>query len=514
MGVLYVLFQRAHRAAIEARRRASTAGYLGWSVLASLTLAIALSIVIAFAAQLWLLGLWMIAVVLIGVCVVPVLGPWLLRHLLVPAGQVKLAFHCGRFSTVSGTDPEAFGLAAAAWAVVGAKRPVSGDARAWLQDKIAKRGVLGDAEVVSTAFLIARDDAEAARRLLESVAELAELHPAVRELAGEWLAVEAVERGAWDEILPWGFPATPLRFLLEGIAAVRRGEAGAPGPMALRARWVMAPYRKHTRALLAQAVEQPSTTTITTSEAAAANNGSEAATAGAVNARNGHSSVASLDEAIALHVRAMGGTDAKPDAADVHLLATSWDRAFEAPELLAWMETRAGELGATPGAAQRAAGEIMETVARELRATIEQHRLPSPPALRSRFGSLLGNKLRHGRLDELELQFTRWADRVTGGSRLPPIDEWREFLAVRQSYRDVVASGGEELRRLAFPHVFNAANRAAVVLWNERDELSIAHAILAWELAESNAVGDSAAIELAAKNAKLKFTTRTGPHNE
>lgn len=508
MGILYVLFQRAHRAAIEARRRASTSGYLGWSVLASLTLAIALSIVLAFAAQLWLLGLWVLAVALIGLCVVPVLGPWLLRHVLVPAGRVKLAFHCGRFSTVAGTDPEAFGLAAAAWAVVGARRPVSGDARAWLQDKITKRGVLGDAEVVSTAFLIARDDAEAARRLLESVAELAEMHPAVRELAGEWMAVEAVERGAWDEILPWGFPATPLRFLLEGIAAARRDEAGAPGPMALRARWVMAPYRRHTRALLAQAVVPPSTTS------AAAASASESTAADAGSARNGHSSVASLDEAIALHVRAMGSAGATPDADGVHQLATSWDRAFEAPELLAWLETRAGELGAVPGAAPRAAGEIMETVARELRATIERHRLPSPPALRSRFGSLLGNKLRHGRLDELELQFTRWADRVTSGTQLPPIDEWREFLAVRQSYRDVVASGGEDLRRLAFPHVFNAANRAAVALWNDRDELSIAHAILAWELAESNAVGDSAAIELAAKNAKLKFTTRTGPHNE
>ena len=94
---------------------------------------------------------------------------------------------------------------------------------------------------------------------------------------------------------------------------------------------------------------------------------------------------------------------------------------------------------------------------------------------------------------------------------MPAAEEWREFLAVRQSYRDLVTSGGEELRRLAFPHVFNAANRAAVALWNRREEVTMAHAILAWELVEARAVGDSQAIELSAKNAALKFSTRTGP---
>ena len=60
MGILFVMFQRAHRAALEARRRASTAGYLGWSLLASLSLVLSLVVLVSFAAQLWLLGLWMI----------------------------------------------------------------------------------------------------------------------------------------------------------------------------------------------------------------------------------------------------------------------------------------------------------------------------------------------------------------------------------------------------------------------------------------------------------------------
>lgn len=518
MPLLYLLFQRAHGAAIDARRRASTAGYLGWAALASLTLGLSLAVLLAFATQLWLLGMWIVALTLLGGALVPALAPWLLRHVLVPGGHVKAAFYCGRFSVVAGTDPQAFALVAAAWAAAGASGPVSGEAIAWLQEKRDQRGALGDAEIVATAFTLARSDLEAARQLLCSVREMVELHPAVRELAGEWLAVDAAERGAWEELLPTatttaGWPATPLRFFLEGVATARKGHASAPNSFGLHARWLLAPYRRHTFELL----RIPPAATAASSKQAGQKESTGDAAAGDAAADAKASAAAapatSLEEAVALHVTTLGAAlGAAPDAAGVHRLAASWDRALTSPETTAWLERRATELGAQPGAAARAAGEIMEAVASELRATIERQRLPAPPPLRSRFGQLLGAKLRHGRLDELELQFTRWAERVDTGAKLRPIDEWREFLAVRAAYRDVVESGGEDLRRLAFPHAFNAANRAAVALWNRRDEYAMAHAILAWELEEARLVGDSAALELAAKNAALKFNTRTGRH--
>src|ERR1043166_9196099 len=47
-------------------------------------------------------------------------------------------------------------------------------------------------------------------------------HAAVRELAGEWLACDAAERGAWSELVEHAsgarWPATPLTYLLEGIS--------------------------------------------------------------------------------------------------------------------------------------------------------------------------------------------------------------------------------------------------------------------------------------------------------
>lgn len=533
MGLLYVLFQRAHHAAIDARRRASTAGYLGWSMLASLTLCVALLALGLVVAEIWRVGLWVIALALLAFCVVPALGPWLLRHLVVPRGWVKLAYHCGRFSVVAGTDAAAYGLAASAWAVAGARRPVSGDAIAWLQAKREERGILGDAEVVASALMLARSDVEGARQLLGSVRELVELHPAVRELAGEWLAVDAAERGAWADLLPeaatgtGSWPATPLRFFLEGVAARQLGHASAPTKMGLWARWLLAPCRRQTWELMqrppqaeAEAAKGDDATKSSTSSGGATDSSTSSSTdsstdAGASGeAASPASATRSLEQAIALHVSTtLRSSSRELDADGLHQLASRWDAAFGAPETLAWLERRALELGAPPGAAARAAGEIMETVASELRATIDRQKLPVPPSLRSRFGQLLGSKLRHGRLDELELQFTRWSDRVADGAKLRGVDEWREFLAVRQSYRDVVASGGEDLRRLAFPHVFHAANRAAVALWNRRDEHAMAHAILAWQLEEARAVGDSAAIELSAKNAALKFTTRTGPYN-
>lgn len=514
MGLLYILFRRAHQAAVDARRRASTAGYLGWAFLASLTLCLAIAAVVVVASEVWLLGgLWAMAIGLLLVCTVPVMGPWLLRHLLVPRGAVKLAYHCGRFSVTAGTDPQALALVAAAWAALGARRKVSGEALVWIEKKREARGALGDAEVVATAFLLARHDVDAARALLQSVPELVELHPAVRELAGEWLAVDAAERGAWEELLPaepseppreaarW--PATPLRFFLEGVAARRLGHPSAPSMAGLRARWLMAPARRQTRELLALAAagavareqrserEDQSLLEQIVEEASARAN-------------------PSLARAVALHVM-LGRAPTSAGPYGLGRLASLWDTAFAADEMHLWLERRAAELGAPYGSAHRASEEVMEAVASQLRATIEAQRWPVPPQMRSRFGQLLGSKLRHGRLDELELQFTRWADRVEEGTPLPAAEEWREFLAVRQSYRDLVTSGGEELRRLAFPHVFNAANRAAVALWNRREEVTMAHAILAWELVEARAVGDSQAIELSAKNAALKFSTRTGP---
>lgn len=354
----------------------------------------------------------------------------------------------------------------------------------------------GDAEVVATALLTARAQPEVTRELLRSTRELAELHPAVRELAGEWLAVDAVERGAWDELrVTDQWPASPLRFLLEGIAARPARGPSLRWDLELWTRWLLAPRRGQTFAIV-RAAAAPRFAAGPTEDADAD------ADPAAPPAEN------PLAAAVELHVALARRADLA--ATCVSRLAARWDAALSAPATAEWLTRRAAELGAPPHTAERALRETMESVAQQLCETIAQRALAVPPLSRSAFGQLLTSKLRHGRLDELELSFERWAERVSSGVKLRAVDEWREFLAVRAQYRALVASAGHEVRRLAFPRAFEATNRVAVVLWNERDECVVAHAILAWQLDEARAVGDSAAIEIAAKNASLRFSTRTG----
>src|SRR6185436_4207639 len=70
----------------------------------------------------------------------------------------------------------------------------------------------------------------------------------------EWLAVDAAHRGAWAELhadaVSARWPASALTFLLEGIAALRVDAKKPPSTFELRARWLLAPYRRITHRLL------------------------------------------------------------------------------------------------------------------------------------------------------------------------------------------------------------------------------------------------------------------------
>src|SRR5690606_25438756 len=167
---------------------------------------------------------------------------------------------------------DASALCGAAWAHAVKPTPAG---EAWLITRRNKRVPLGDAEIIVTALLAAaRGDADTARQLLRSTAEMVENHPLVRELAGEWLAVDAAERGAWAELyadaIAARWPASALTFLLEGIAAQRLDAAGAPGRFAVTARWLLAPHR-HTTWRLLNGAEAPAraTPTPTTVDASA-----------------------------------------------------------------------------------------------------------------------------------------------------------------------------------------------------------------------------------------------------
>ena len=492
----YLLLQRIHKAAIDARRKDRTWKYLLWSSVAGTVAALMIAIGALFSFVLFRFGLWPLGVVVVTLMVLPPVGGALTRHVIVPAGWYRVAYWAGVLSR-PGTDAPAYGSCVAAWAL--ARRP-SNTGEAWIAAQRDARRPLGDAEVVLTGLVAAgRGDVATARQLLRSAALLVENHPPVRELAYEWLAVDAAERGAWaelaDEAAASAWPATPLAYLLEGIAQRRTQRPGAPTEVELRARWVIAPYRLRTLALLAGATA-----------AAGTPDERDDGTRDAPPAPDR----APLPAAIAAHLAVGRGT---PTPALLAHAIGAWDAALGDAATTAWLARRALELDAPLGSVDRALREVATGVADELARAAEAATLGAPSA-RGPVADGVSRRLRHGRLDALETGFARWAQRRHDGAVRLAIDEWREWLALRAAYDAAVTAGGLELRRLAFPHAYSTGSSMAVWLWNARQEYPLSHAISKWLLAEALAVGDAEAIELGHRNCRLTVPTRTGPHEE
>lgn len=479
----YLALQWLRQAAINARRKDRRAGFVAWSIAAGVCNGLMLALGISFVWLLLALRLWWLAAPMIALLVVPSMAMAAQRYVLAPRGYHRLAYYAGLWSR-AGTDPVACALVTSAWAARG------GEAIAWVEARRDPRKPLGDGEIAATALLAAaRGDADTARQLLRSLTMIVEDHPIVRELAGEWLACDAAERDAWAELYASAdhWPATPLRYLLEGIAARRIAAAGAPSARELWTRWLIAPRRAQTRALVVEALTAAPVAPAPAAVVAAAGE-------------------APLPDALAAHL-AFGAGAATADG--LARTVAAWDTALADVMTRQWLTRRALELDAPVGATDRALAEVAGAVTDELARRAEAARLGAPGGP-GPVGAGLTRRLRHGRLDALEAAFSRWADRGRDAAGHPAIDEWREFVALWCAYDGVVAAGGLELRRLAFPSAFSKGSHMAAWLWNQREEYALSHAISTWLLGEALAVGDAEAIELGHRNCALAVPTRLG----
>jgi hypothetical protein len=486
----YILVLRLHRLALDARRRDRTWRYYAYSLVAGVLAGLLASAALVAAWAMWEVGWWPLSFALLGLFAMPPLQPVLSRHVFAPLGLVRTAFWAGHF--VSMDDSDAYGLCCAAWAYSLKPTP---EGEAWIIERREKRVPLGDSEIIVTALLAAgRGDADTTRQLMRSTAEMVENHPLVRELAGEWLAVDAVTRGAWAELhadaISARWPASSLTFFLEGIAARKVDAERAPGMAELRVRWLLAPHRRATAYLLASPPTPPGTGTVATPADEPA-----------------HETAPSLPRAVAAHLElAVVRTPTVARFADA---VAAWDAALVDGETQNWLAQRALELDAPFGAVDRAIRDVALAVTDEL-ATLADASALAAPAAHGPVGDALARRLRHGRLDALESGFNRWESRRHTGSVRAPIDEWREWVALRAAYDAAATAGGLELRRLAFPHAYSKGTSMAVWLWNSRNEYALSHAVSKWLLDEALAVGDTEAIELCTRNCRLSVPTRTG----
>ncbi|NVB77987.1 MAG: hypothetical protein HOV81_06285, partial [Kofleriaceae bacterium] len=255
----------------------------------------------------------------------------------------------------------------------------------------------------------------------------------------------------------------------------------------LRVRWLLAPHRRATARLLANPTT-PGTGTVTAEDTA-------------------DDATPPLPRAVAAHLEL--SSVRAPTVASFAEAVAAWDAALLDGDTQTWLARRALELDAPEGAVDRAIRDVAQAVTDELAKLADASALGAP-ASRGPVGDALARRLRHGRLDALESGFSRWENRRHTGSVRAPIDEWREWVALRAAYDAAVSAGGLELRRLAFPHAYSKGTSMAVWLWNSRNEYALSHAISKWLLDEALAVGDAEAIELCTRNCRLSVPTRMG----
>lgn len=438
--------------------------------------------VLSLALTLVLLGAPITALVLVALIAWLVVPHWLIEAVAIPRGWHRAAWHLARFDPRADARTGPSLVAARAAARAGAPPA----AVAWITGRLPAR--LDGAGIVVHALLAhgAGDRADA-RRLLHSLTALQAPGVDATLTASEWLALDAAERGAWrelvDGIATW--PATPLRYLLEAVALAQLGLPRAPGAAIRWLRWLVAPARRATwRYLRATPTATPTPTSTTAAGASV--------------------EPAPTDARIAAATALVAAAQApSPDRAAAAVAA--WRDVLDDPGWLPAQLARAAALGLDPTAAVRTVGAARDGVVARLVQLTVASRAPLP-AGDAGVAAAVRAGARARILDGLELGFDRLHARVANdGGALAMIDEWREFLAVRDGYEAAVAPGGVDLERVAYPHADTALGEWAVALWNRRRQHHVSHAITSWLFARAREVGDAAAVEHHGRNRALSI---------
>jgi hypothetical protein len=432
-----------------------------------------------------------------------VLFPWPIARLwLIPRGHPRLAWMITRLSFwVWRRDVPGGALVAASWASARAAQrgaAVSPKMIEWIERRLratskhSARWTLGGAGIVAAGLLAeARRDRVQARRLIASAGELAEPtwpRAAIR-FAWEWLAAEAMTRGAWREVEFLGrtAPVESRTLAFVGSVAARlTGVAPLPNDLILQWRWFAAPRRLATRELLRRAVAAPASTR-------------------KVDDRSHTRPAPSLPDgppllaAMTLHAHTLAGDPTRATRAELTRLARLWDAALADPSLERHIDARGEALNSHESA--RSSDALAQAVREDLLALVraaglELGTLGDESVLLGRAARRLHGEL----LDGLEVATAALESRVEAKRELPAVDEWQSFLAVREQYAEAVSLGGLPLRRLAFSTVHGPVCGLAVWLWNTRAERAIANAMFGWLLAEAIIVDDAEAIRLQERN--------------
>lgn len=418
------------------------------------------------------------------------LVPWgVLRRVLAPLGQVRASHLLAELSTVGfGSDPRGGAAMAAALALLH-KTNASDDDVAWVEEQLKLARPLHAGGLAAAAVMRLRGrDPEGARQLFQSVELLTSATSPLlpRRVAGEWLAADAASRGDWERVValtasPGVLHTSRATWLLGAVARRLLRREDAPSDERLWALWLLAPARSHTRPLLHRALATP--------------RGAEAPAS-----REAPYTAEPADpllRALTLQARLWGRGSLSLD--ELARLGEAWDDALRDSALERRLLIRSAELGTHEGSRVRAqlgdmAAQQLANHARERGLPLGSLEAPGPTIERAT------RLLRDVMLTELESVCDSVRRRAIDQRELPPVDEWREWLAIRRRYERLGSIAGPVGRRLAWPKVRDDICKLAVWLWNVRNEKIIAHAMFRWLLDEATALDDHEAIALQKKN--------------
>jgi hypothetical protein len=420
--------------------------------------------------------------------VLVLLFPWpITRLMLIPLGFWRPAFHMAQLSGwVWRGDVSGGQLVAGAWAVLRQRHP-SPSAIVWLSARRDEIEPLGAPGVLGSALLAdALGDHAAARRLMQIVADFDDDQrpPLTRYLANEWLVADAASRGAWADVeLRGRSPHRRSRAtkLLGDVAARLIGYPPVPGNLALILRWLLAPSRWRTFSLVRRALLEPQVQVVP-----------EVRRPAEIPALTleGHALLAAHSGAIA---------SGRIPTIELHQLGRGWDQMLADPSVRSQTARRALALRA---------GDpdlVLERLGRQVEADLSAlARAGAVPLAEledhSKTLRRVARELRHALLDELAIMSEGLEARVRARRQLAPLDELREFLALREHYERVCELGGPELVRIAFSQIHDPLCNLAVWLWDERGETGIANAMFRWLGHEAVMAGDEQAAELQRRN--------------
>ncbi len=339
---------------------------------------------------------------------------------------------------------------AAAWhAAAALLRAPSERSAASLERHLAGCVELGTTGAAASARIaLARGDRERARRLfraLEGLDRKSGAPRAIRKLANEFAALDAVGHGAWRSVVvaPPG-PTTRLGRLVTLLGT--RLAAASPVPAwRVWLAWAVAPHRRRTRALVNDALRAV-----------------PVATAAPV--------APSLAAFAALLARPAGALQ----RADVEAATLSLDAVRAAPNASAYVQRRALALGTTA-----LADGVLTKVCREaeedlVRLFVDEHLpaawLPSGPT-----GDEVREFVRHERFERLEALLGDLARRRASAGDLPEADEWCAWADVREASDDLLADArGPEDRDAIVSAVSAPLTSFAVRLCNVRSRRILA----------------------------------------